>query len=225
MLTGSKLFFNAIAFFIIFYISATSASPAEQFGPVESENDIYARAARAPYLCEYPYAWKRRECLPSVNARAWQDVCTWTSYATQFQTEYDNIQMSCPDKTFCINTILDDYGSRSIRCVRGTPGRRKHEDLLVGSSERERARPDLGNTQLEFFVKIDTDMAETSVATVVESDDGTFIVTPDNVIVGKIQDREVEVCRGDKSDNKARECYPKGRFDFRKGDIIDYTWD
>ena len=56
-------------------------------------------------------------------------------------------------------------------------------------------------------------------------DDGAFIIAPNNVIVGKIHGKEVEVCKGDQRDaSRARECYPNGTYNLKKGDIIDYTW-
>ena len=56
-------------------------------------------------------------------------------------------------------------------------------------------------------------------------DDGDFILAPQNVIVGKIHGKEVEVCTGDQSDaSKARECYGNGTYDLKKGNVIDFTW-
>ena len=55
--------------------------------------------------------------------------------------------------------------------------------------------------------------------------DGEFIVAPNNIIVGKIQGKNIEVCKGDKSDpNRGRVCYPSGTFNLEKGDTINYTW-
>ena len=170
----SKLLFNFAAVFFILYISATSATPAAQPASVElqkTNDDIHARARPpySPYFCQYPYAWQRRECRTSIGPRAWQDVCTHSSYASRFQVEYDNIQGSCPPQTFCMDTV-DGYNKRFIRCVRGTPGKRKREDPQTGWSQRKRARPTLANTQLEFSVKIENDMTGASVAAVIGSE-------------------------------------------------------
>ena len=55
--------------------------------------------------------------------------------------------------------------------------------------------------------------------------DGNFLVAPDNVIVGNIHGETQQVCSGDKSSpTKARECYPNGTYDFKVGQIIDFTW-
>ena len=48
---------------------------------------------------------------------------------------------------------------------------------------------------------------------------------PINIIVGNLRGKNLKVCAGVKSDvAKARECYPNGTYDFKKGDIIDFTW-
>ena len=56
-------------------------------------------------------------------------------------------------------------------------------------------------------------------------DDGSFLIAPNNVIVGNVHGKVEPVCHGDKSsDTKARECYPNGTFDFKAGQTIDFTW-
>ena len=56
-------------------------------------------------------------------------------------------------------------------------------------------------------------------------DDGSFLIAPDNVIVGNVHGRRQTVCKGDKSSpTKARECYPNGTYDFKAGQTIDFTW-
>ena len=55
--------------------------------------------------------------------------------------------------------------------------------------------------------------------------DGSFLIAPNNVIVGNIRGKNEKVCSGDKSDpNIARECYPNGTYNFKAGQIIDFTW-
>ena len=55
--------------------------------------------------------------------------------------------------------------------------------------------------------------------------DATFIIAPNNVIVGNVHGKKENVCHGDKSNpSKARECYPLGKYDFKAGQIIDFTW-
>ena len=56
-------------------------------------------------------------------------------------------------------------------------------------------------------------------------DDNNFFIAPNNVIVGNLYGKQQVVCQGDKSSpTKARECYPNGQYNFKKGDIIDFTW-
>lgn len=176
----SKLLFNLTAVFLIFYISTTSAMPAAQ--PVELQkisDDIDPRAWRArpyrPYFCQYPYVWQRRECVPSRGPRAWQDVCTHANYASHFEVDYQNIQGTCLENTFCMNSV-DEEGKHFVRCVRAAPGKRRREGPQVGSSSRKRARPTLDNTQLEFSVPVEQNMPAASVAAVVESECSTVNV-------------------------------------------------
>ena len=56
-------------------------------------------------------------------------------------------------------------------------------------------------------------------------DDGSFLIAPNNVIVGNVHGYRENVCHGDKSSPfKARECYPNGKYDFKSGQTIDFTW-
>ena len=56
-------------------------------------------------------------------------------------------------------------------------------------------------------------------------DDGSFLIAPNNVIVGNVHGRRERVCKGDKgSSTQARECYPNGTYDFKAGQTIDFTW-
>ena len=56
-------------------------------------------------------------------------------------------------------------------------------------------------------------------------EDDEFLIAPNNIIVGNVHGKKQVVCKGDKSSRtKARECYPNGTYNFKKGDIIDYTW-
>ena len=198
----SRLLFNLTAVFLIFYISASSATPAAELAgsqkidnsiddnsaisvipaadPAELQNidnnidnNIHDRAYRArpyrPYFCQYPYVWQRRECVPSVGPRAWQDVCTHATYATRFEVDYQNIRGLCAENTWCTN-IVDEEGKRFVRCVLMAPGKRRREGPQIGASDRKRARPTLDNTQLEFSVKIEDDMKAASVGAVVESE-------------------------------------------------------
>lgn len=56
-------------------------------------------------------------------------------------------------------------------------------------------------------------------------DDGSFVIAPNNILVGNVHGRNQQVCKGDKSDpGKARECYPNDVYDFKTGDVIDFTW-
>jgi len=48
--------------------------------------------------------------------------------------------------------------------------------------------------------------------------DHTWIVKPSNNIIGKIRGKEITVCEGNPA------CSPNANFDFKKGDIIDFTW-
>jgi hypothetical protein len=58
-----------------------------------------------------------------------------------------------------------------------------------------------------------------------EGDDGSFAIEAQNVIVGHIHGQKNPVCKGDKSHpEKARVCYPLGRYSLEKGDVIDFTW-
>ena len=55
--------------------------------------------------------------------------------------------------------------------------------------------------------------------------DGSYLIAPNNVIVGNVHGRKQQVCSGDKSSpTKARECYPNGTYDFKAGQTIDFTW-
>ena len=170
----SKILFNLTAVSLFLYISTTSATPTAQTAELQmvGENIHERTVPRRPYkphLCQFPYAWQRRECMPLVGPRAWQDVCAYSSYHTRFQTEYQNIQSACPENTWCTDRV-DEDGRRFVRCVLSKPGKRKREGPQVGASGRKRARPTLDATELEFSVKLEDDMVAASVSAVVESE-------------------------------------------------------
>jgi hypothetical protein len=55
--------------------------------------------------------------------------------------------------------------------------------------------------------------------------DESFVMRPQNIIVGKIRGKEITVCAGDHSSpSKAMVCYPHGRHQLWTGDIIDFSW-
>ena len=158
--------------FLILYISATSATPTAQPGEVQKINeDIHARVAPYhPHNCLYPYAWLRRECLGYRGPAAWQDVCAWSGYATNFHTHYDNKQGTCPDGTVCLD-VIDPDNKHVIFCTsEGKKKGKRKKDPQVGTSDAKRARNEIGNIQVQFTAKIDHDMAGASVAAVLESE-------------------------------------------------------
>jgi len=55
-------------------------------------------------------------------------------------------------------------------------------------------------------------------------DDDSFSIAPNNVIVGNLRGKRLQVCHGEKGTSTARECHPNGTFNFKAGDTIDYTW-
>jgi hypothetical protein len=58
-----------------------------------------------------------------------------------------------------------------------------------------------------------------------KGDGGSFVVKPQNIIVGKIRGKEITVCSGNpKSDVESMECRPSGRHQLWTGDIIDFSW-
>ena len=166
--------------FLILYISATFASPTAQpeealalvplADKLEVDEDIHARARPPyrPYLCQYPYAWIRRECEERRGPRAWLDVCGWATYATRFETQYDNQPGICPQGTYCLDTF-NAAGKPFIRCL----GKGKRAlglfDAQAGTSDPKRARMQKENTQLEYSVQVDHNMKGASVAAVLAS--------------------------------------------------------
>ena len=229
----------------VFCISATSATPHPVNGhPEEAQNngDILARAgAYKPYLCEDPFRWVRRECVPVFGPAAWQDVCVWNSYVVI----YDYKQGSCPAGSTCLPSS-NNHGP-FISCISNETGKslgKRAADPQWGVSTSKRGRTEIGNTQQEFSITIDHDMNQASVAAVFESerhtvnvriflfahqlylgDDLSFVIAPNNIIVGNVHGRQEKVCNGVKSDtNKARECFPNGKYDFKSGQVIDFTW-
>ena len=53
-------------------------------------------------------------------------------------------------------------------------------------------------------------------------DDSTFLITPNNVIVGNLRSKRQQVCNAVEENDK--ECYPNKWWNFKKGDVIDFTW-
>ena len=156
----------------LFCISATSATPHPVNGqPEEAKDitgDIHARA-NSQYLCEDPFVFVRRECVPANGPMAWQDVCVWHSFATI----NDLKPGSCPPDTTCLDapnaagfpfvTCFPNYQRKNLN------GKRKY-DPQYGTSETKRGRTDLGNTQQFHAVTIDHDMSGASVSAVFESE-------------------------------------------------------
>ena len=155
----------------LFCISATSATPNPVNGqPEEVQNingDIHARAD-SPYLCEDPFVFLRRECVPANGPMAWQDVCVWYTYVVV----YDFKPGSCPPDTTCLNAP-NEANIPFVTCFpnyqRNVKAKRKW-DPQFGISGVKRGRTELGNTQQEFSVTIDHDMTGASVSAVLESE-------------------------------------------------------
>ena len=166
----SKIFVNLTGIFLILYISATSSTPTEDSEAQNNNDDIQPRARPPyrPYQCQHPYAWMRRECLGAISPTAWQDVCGITNYNNNFQTQYDNKPGNCPKGTYCLDGFNAD-NKRFISCMSNDKGKGKRPmDPQAGTSDPKRARPDLGNTQLMFSIKLDHDMTGAAVAAVVK---------------------------------------------------------
>ena len=169
----SKVLFKLTAI-VLFCISATSASatPHPVNGqPEEAQNingDIHARASTyKPYLCEDPFRWVKRECVPTNGPMAWQDVCVWNSFATI----NDYKPGSCPFGYTC----LDSYNQHGvfISCISddtGKPMGKRGADAQWGVSATKKGRTKLGNTQQQFSITVDHDMNQASVAAVFESE-------------------------------------------------------
>ena len=55
--------------------------------------------------------------------------------------------------------------------------------------------------------------------------DNKFLIAPNNVIVGNVHGYRENICHGDKSSpTKSRECFPLGKYNFKAGQAIDFTW-
>ena len=161
--------------FLILYISATSATPIgepEKAENIQDDTGIHARAPPSPYnpyQCKYPYAWIRRECVPSVSVMAWQDVCAYTTGRNGFVPSYDNQPGTCPVGTVCLDGF-NAAGRRFISCVSTDRKGKQKIDPQAGMSEPKRARNELGNTQVKYSVTLDHDMTAAAVAAVLESE-------------------------------------------------------
>ena len=157
---------------LLFCISVTSATPSGQPRGVQNiiddrDVDFTPTTVYKPYLGGAPFIWVRRECVGGVSAMAWQDVCRWDSFATI----YDYKPGSCPVGTTC----LDAFNSSGpfIQCISdetGKPIGKGKSDPQVGKSDKKSGRTQLGNTQQQFSVTVDHDMAGASVAAVFESE-------------------------------------------------------
>ena len=156
----------------LFCISATSAAATHPVngkpGEAQTRNingDLHARYR--PYLCEDPFRWDHRECVPANGVTAWQDVCVWNSFVTL----YDYKPGNCPPGTTC----LDSYNVHGIfiACIDNATGKpigKRGDDPQTGTSSTQRGRSQLGNSQQQYSVTIDHDMNQASVAAVLESE-------------------------------------------------------
>ena len=50
-----------------------------------------------------------------------------------------------------------------------------------------------------------------------------LLIPASNIIVGNLRGKNLKVCKDDKS-RRRRECYPSGSWNFKKGEVIDFTW-
>jgi hypothetical protein len=191
--------------------------------------------------------WMRRDCAPEISFTAWDDVCQNIFY----EVKIPGIP-ACAEDTYCEDIWITNLAGRmtkTIRCVPGSkPGvaqtRKQATDPQVGSSTTQLAPMGITTSTLYHQLAIANDMVASVSAFFMseflrisiplrlvvmamspEGEDESFVVRPHNIIVGKIQGKEITVCAGDSSSpSKARECHPNGRHQLWTGDIIDFSW-
>ena len=240
---------------IFLFSSCISATPATLPGqPGEAQNingDINARAYQ-PYQCEDNYRWIRRECVPENGPSAWQDVCVTNTFGTVYDYKPGTCEEGTiclngfnSDGFRFISCISAEELASTKK------GRKRKADPQAGKSGTQRGRTEIGNSQQKFSVTIDHDMTGAAVDAVFESkcrtlmfivicslltwcignqllnlgNDGSFIIAPNNVIVGNVHGYQENVCHGNKNNPAtARDCYPIGTYDFKAGQTIDFTW-
>ena len=216
--------------------------------------DIRPRAYR-PYQCDDPFRWNRRECVGILGPRAWQDVCIWNTYTLIYDYKPGNCpeDTTCLDGFNKYgDRFISCISDRTGKAIAGQTGRKKRtSDPQAGTSGVKRGRTEIGNTQQTFSVSVDHDMTGAAVAAVFQSecrtfsnvhrriflqsahvgnqlnlgDDGSYNITPNNVIVGNVHGYQENICHGNKGNSAAaRECYPLGTYDFKEGQTIDFTW-
>ena len=202
-----------------------------------------------PHGCTSPYVYYRREC--NGNMRLWEDVCGFRGMGRlpdgrHVQTTvYNNKTGMCDKNNYCLDTWAEGE-KRGIICVpiQDSTGTGP-TDPLTGTSNPMGAVKKWGVSQLHFELTVTHAMIGASVSAVFISEcrsslscvicffahlgiqlnlgnEGTYIVTPHNVIIAHLRGHQTALCSGD--GKHPEQCYPGSARDFKVGDIIDFTW-
>jgi len=215
--------FQLMGIYLSLYTSAAIASPvAIDFTPTRVV--LERRDRPTDIRCPPGTTWVRRQCVPERTPWFWQEICTGPTVISAgcLPTE------ECKDRE-------DKAGNKYIECVPfkmpsteelwKEATERLAKLSLIGASERKSGADTSRTTEVGWDVKIPYNMGFSSVSAFVLSDDGTWVLNPANIIVGKVKGKEIVACQGDRSDSsRTRECYPSKPVNLNIGDTINFTW-
>lgn len=231
------LVFSTKFLFLGLYISAASGSPTVVTPNLRST--LEPRNPPDPNPCIGQTTWVSRQCDPVRGPGVWFDSCKGVVLGEEHTfTFYDH----CDEHEVCEN-ILDDQNDKHVECIffDDLIKRKKLANgSLVGTSEEKTATAGLSATQVMASVNIDDKMGASVSAVLLsksllpacksvlircEGEDKSFAIEAQNVIVGHVHGTSTTVCKGDQSKpERARVCYPTGRYWLKSGDVIDFTW-
>ena len=232
--------FSTKFLFLGLYISVASGSPT--IVTLNLLSILEPRNPPDPNPCIGQTTWVSRQCDPERGPGVWFDSCKGEVLGEEHTFKFYG---NCNDyeHEVCEN-ILDEQNDKHIECVFFDDLIKRKMKLangsLVGTSEPKTAAAGLSTTQVMASVNIDDKMGASVSAVLLskfllpacklvltrcKGEDKSFAIEANNIIVGHVHGTSTTVCKGNKSQpEKARECYPTGRYWLKKGDVIDFTW-
>ncbi|KAK7525794.1 uncharacterized protein IWZ02DRAFT_515534 [Phyllosticta citriasiana] len=185
------------------------------------------RAVPDNQICGPDHAddWLGRICDPERGPRAWVEVC-------HVNANQDlHVQSECGEGTYCVE-IRDHDDDDVILCL---PDRQSDPDNLEPDPKRRRttqygfrtvdASSSVENTQIIETITLKAALTEAFVSGRFVDTSRSYVIAPNNQMNANERGYTLKLCRSaSTTDLGGRDCRPKQKWYFSKGDLLDFTF-